>query len=351
MQKPARIIRNIASALVLGSIAYCTQSCSNSEDPYARSSAQAETLRILDDSLAVHSPAVDDMIQRGMDSAADSLEYYDYYLRRMRTQISLALPDTASLEWNRVLDFLESQQQSPRVKGMLGIVYNSKGYLWYRLQRDPHETIGFYTKAYDILQGSDQERSLPDVCANIGDSYMELSEMPDAAKWYRRALFLCDSLQLPEHDNLSLYMGLGRIYQNLEDFDAARRCYEMVDAHLDELPLHIRIYFLNNYGNYYYYTRDYESALARFNTLEKLLTESGLENDFDIYICRLNLADVHLNLGNTDKAVEYVDMVEPFFRKYAVEPAPSISPWSTYAPATYRSITKSATTSATHTPA
>ncbi len=314
-------IRYIIAAIFIGAATVILPCCGKQDDTSARTDAQSEALRTLDDSLAIHSPAAEKMIQTGLDSATDSLEYYDYYLRLMRTQISLALPDTAAIEWDRVIKFLESQPQSARVKGMLGVLYNSKGYLWYKMQCDPHETIGFYTKAYEVLQNSDQERSLPDVCANIGDSYMELSEMPEAAQWYRRALFLCDSLQLPEQSNLSLYMGLGRIYQNLEDFDAALRCYETVNANIDQLPLHMKIYFLNNFGNYHYYTKDYTAALATFDSLENLLTESGLEHDFDIYICRLNLADVHLNLGNTGNAVAYLDMVEPFFRKYGVEPA------------------------------
>lgn len=286
----------------------------------ARTESQTEALRILDDSLAVHSAAAPGMIRSGMDNAADSLDYYDYYLRLMRTQISLALPDTAAINWRDITAYLLNQPQTPRVKGMLGVLYNSKGYLWYKLQCDPHETIAFYTQAYHALAGSDTERSMPDVCANIGDCYMELSELPEAANWYRRALFLCDSLKLPAKSNVSLYMGLGRIYQNLEDFEAAGRCYDMVEHDLDDQPLHMQIYFLNNLGNYRYYTKDYEAAFRTFESLRKLLVKSGLEDDFDMQICKLNLADVHLNLGHTAEAAAYLDEVEPFFRKYNVEP-------------------------------
>jgi len=296
--------------------------CSDDHNSYrgSRTAEQTEALRILDDSLAIHSPAVAAMIQAGLANAADSLEYYDYYLRLMRTQISLALPDTDSINWTDITRFLKNQPPTPRVKGMLGVLYNSKGYLWNKLLCDPHETIGFYTEAYNILAGSDQERSLPDVCANIGDSYMELSQLPEAANWYRRALFLCDSLKLPEASNQSLYMGLGRIYQNLEDFDAAGRCFDMAKPGLHEQPLHMQIYFLNNLGNYYYYTKDYAAALDTFTTLKQLLEESELEDDFDMQICKLNLADVYLNLGAPDDAAAYLDEVEPFFHKYNVEP-------------------------------
>ena len=37
------------------------------------------------------------------------------------------------------------------------------------------------------------------------------------------------------------------------------------------MPLNLKLYFLNNYGNYYYYAEDYPSALAIFLRLKKLL--------------------------------------------------------------------------------
>ena len=38
-----------------------------------------------------------------------------------------------------------------------------------------------------------------------------------------------------------------------------------------------------------------------------------MENKFDMYLCKLNLADVYLNLDSLDESLECLDEVEPFF--------------------------------------
>ena len=51
----------------------------------------------------------------------------------------------------------------------------------------------------------------PLVCANLADAYLFKNRLVEAAAWYRRALFLVDSLELPKQDNVTLYMGLATI--------------------------------------------------------------------------------------------------------------------------------------------
>ena len=86
----------------------------------------------------------------------------------------------------------------------------------------------------------------------------------------------------------------------------------------------MRIYFLNNYGNFYYYQHDYTNALKMFLRMKDEIerTQGADGNDAnDINLCRINLADVYLNLGNIDSAQVLVDKCEPFYRKYNVEVA------------------------------
>ena len=64
----------------------------------------------------------------------------------------------------------------------------------------------------------------------------------------------------------------------------------------------MQAYFLNDYGSYFYYSHDYRSALTKFRQLEQMLVERHMDSNFDMYLCRLNLADVYLNLGMTAEA-------------------------------------------------
>lgn len=97
-------------------------------------------------------------------------------------------------------------------------------------------------------------------------------------------------------------MGLGRIYLNLGDFDSAHECYRVADANFNLLALNMQLYFLNNYGNYYYYTGDYEGAKAVFTRMRRLLESKGMQDSYEMYLCKINMADVEMNLGNTAEA-------------------------------------------------
>ena len=281
----------------------------------ARTDSLTAALKAADDSVAVNSPYALDMINEGMATAADSLDYYDWYLRLMRYSVQRDVPDTASLRWRQASRFLSECRRTPRVDGMTAFLLNAKGSYYYKLHFEPGKAVNAYSKAYTLLFGSDSEYRLPDVCANLGDAYVAANDMPRAAWWYRRALFLADSLGLPEKDYASLYMGLGRIYLNLGDFDLAGSCYRTADTKLGLLPLNMQLYFLNNYGNYYYYKADYRGAEAVFNRMYGLLERNGMQSSYEMYLCKLNMADVKLNLGQTAEARRLVDEAYSYFGK------------------------------------
>lgn len=281
----------------------------------ARADSLTAMLAAVDDSVAVNSPRALALINEGMAKAKDSLDYYDWYLRLMRYSVQRSVPDTAALRWRHVQGYLSAQRQTPRVRGMAAFLLNAKGSYYYKLHFEPGKAIGAYREAYGLLFGSDCEYRLPDVCANLGDAYVAANDMPYAAWWYRRALFLADSLRLPDREYASLYMGLGRIYLNLGDFDLAGECYRTADAKFGLLPLNMQLYFLNNYGNYYYYQADYRGAEAVFNRMRRLLERNGMQQSYEMYLCKLNMADVMLNLGRTREARRLVGEAYAYFSK------------------------------------
>lgn len=79
----------------------------------------------------------------------------------------------------------------------------------------------------------------------------------------------------------------------------------------------MQAYYLNNYGNYYYYSKDYKNSLRLFLRLKDLLEKRGKAEAFDMYLCKLNMADVYLNLDQLAESEKYLDEVEPYMRKNA----------------------------------
>lgn len=302
----------VAMSLLSGAVASCGFGAGRNDE---RSPKLKATLEAIDDSIEVGSPQAVYMIKRGMAEAKDSLEYYDFYLRNIRYGVWFGVSDSTKLNWSDAYKYLTTHKCTPRTKGMLAITKNLMAAYYHKFHYNPKRVVSIFRSAYDDLFGSDSEHSLPNVCANLGDAYFRKNDLPKAALWYRRALFLADSLNLPEKQSLSLYMGLGNIYLNLQDYNAALECYRKTDRNIELLPTGMKAYFLNNYGNYYYYTGDYKAALATFNRLKALFEHNGLKDSYDMFLCKLNMADVHLNMNQTAEATRCLDEAEPFFRR------------------------------------
>ena len=293
-----------------------TASCGGDNVPDdTRSDKMKAALTALDESLAVNSPHAPEMIRHGLENATDSLDYYDWLLRHLRYRVLRGGPDTSFTHWRQAYGYLLKQEQTPRVNGMMAFLFNTQGSYYQKLHYKPEKAIKAFENAYEKLIDSDCKHKMPDVCANLGDAYVFANDMPHAAMWYRRALFIADSLRLPAKDDVTLYMGLGRIYLNLQDFDSALNCYKRADKSFSLMSVNMQLYFLTNYGNYYYYAKDYKMAEAVFRRQEKLLAENGMQDSYEMYVCKLNMADVLLNLGRTDEATRLLDQADAYFNK------------------------------------
>ena len=293
-----------------------TASCGGDNVPDdTRSDKMKAALTALDESLAVNSPHAPEMIRHGLENATDSLDYYDWLLRYLRYRVLRGGPDTSFTHWRQAYGYLLKQEQTPRVNGMMAFLFNTQGSYYQKLHYKPEKAIKAFENAYEKLIDSDCKHKMPDVCANLGDAYVFANDMPHAAMWYRRALFIADSLRLPAKDDVTLYMGLGRIYLNLQDFDSALNCYKRADKSFSLMSVNMQLYFLTNYGNYYYYAKDYKKAEAVFRRQEKLLAENDMQDSYEMYVCKLNMADVLLNLGRTDEATRLLDQADAYFNK------------------------------------
>ena len=276
----------------------------------------------LNDSMQHMVPHALDTISRQIQEAKDSLTWYDYYLMYGRHYLLTSTPDSTLPYVKRTMQFVERQRAlTPRTRGLAAMALNSEAAYHYMMHHNADTVIGIYMRAYDLMMQSDMKQCLADVSANIGDAYVEKNDMPEATRWYRRALVLDDSLKLPDNNELTLYMGLGRIYTTLRDFEQAKYYYEKTDEHFDEMKPNMQSYFLNNYGNYFYYHREYGEALKMFRRLKAHLEQYDAQENFDMYLCKINLADVFLNLNETDSARHYVSEAEAYFRQHGVDVA------------------------------
>lgn len=286
--------------------------------------AQNGNLRRLDDSIAALAPSALQAIERGMNEADDSTTYYEYMLRKALFYSLTEHPERADTLIDRVTAFVMHQDDgyyaingtclSPRLNSLIAGAKACQAARYMSNHRDPRHIVSLYNDTYQLLLNSDSKHNLPKTCANMADAYLLCNDLPNAAKWYRRALFLVDSLDLPQKENITLYMGLAQIYVTLRNYDKAKLYYDQTEPHVKEMSPSMQAYYINNLGNYYYYQDDYKNALQSFLRMKKLLEQHGMVRTFDMYLCKINLADVYLNLSKLNDATAMLDDVEPYFR-------------------------------------
>ena len=286
--------------------------------------AQNGNLRRLDDSIAALAPSALQAIERGMNEANDSTTYYEYVLREARYYSLTERPERADTLIDRVTAFVMHQDDgyyaingtclSPRLNSLIAGAKACQAARYMSNHRDPRRIVALNRETYNLLLNSNSKHNLPKTCANMADAYMLCNDLPNAAKWYRRALFLVDSLELPQKENITLYMGLAQIYVTLRNYYKAKFYNDQTEPHVKEMSPSMQAYYVNNLGNYYYFQGDYKNALQTFLRMKKLLEQHGMVRTFDMYLCKINLADVYLNLGKLNDATAMLDDVEPYFR-------------------------------------
>ena len=286
--------------------------------------AQNGNMRWLDDSIAALAPSALQAIERGMNEANDSTTYYEYVLREARYYSLTERPERADTLIDRVTAFVMHQDDgyyaingtclSPRLNSLIAGTKACQAARDMSCHRDPRHIVSLYNDTYQLLLNSNSKHNLPKTCANMADAYMLCNDLPNAAKWYRRALFLVDSLDLPQKENITLYMGLAQIYLTLRNYNKAKLYYDQTEPHVKEMSPSMQAYYINNLGNFYYFQGDYKHALLTFLRMKKMLEQHGMVRTFDMYLCKINLADVFLNLGKLNDATAMLDDVEPYFR-------------------------------------
>ena len=316
-----RTCATLLAALVVSvlSVGCGGRSASTTDDT---DSARINRLRQLDDSVMTFAPSTQRIIDEGIRTAPDSMTAYEYRLREARFFSLSDSPERSKNCIDNILRFASEQRkqklsrkQTLRLNSLVAGAYNCRAVFYHNFHRNKEQAIELYRSAYDLLANSDAKHNMPNVCANLADAYIQNNEIPKAAQWYRRALFLVDSLSLPEKENITLYMGLAQIYLSLHDFDTALHYYKATENYFQMMSPSMQAYFLNNFGNYYYFKKNYRQALDKFLRMKQNLERHGMQNNFDMYLCKVNLADVYLNLDSIRTAQRYLDEVEPYFHK------------------------------------
>ncbi|MDY3848834.1 MAG: histidine kinase [Prevotella sp.] len=295
-------------------------SCDDRCDKNIRSTQQASRMHMLSDTIGVGNDHYVHICDSLLLLTTDSMDYYDLMVEKgMRYTVANPI-DSLLYYADHVWRFASSRPATDkRANGLKARALTLRATYYHQMRINNDSSLTLFRRSYDLMMQSDYLFKTPDAAANLGDAYALRDDMPSAAFWYRRALFLADSLNIPVTETASIYMGLGRIYTAMQDYTSAMKFYEKAEKNIHLLKPNMQIYFLNNYGNLFYFNKEYHKALNMFRRMQQVIEKHEGNDAADSYLCRINMADVYLNIGNTDSATILLDKAEPFYRKYNVE--------------------------------
>lgn len=156
------------------------------------------------DSVSTHPYEVRAKAVRGMQASHDSLTWYNYLSMALKTYLVTSEMDSARLVVRQIEDFISRQPSSPQLADLASDCANSKGNIYVRTGY-MDSAAACYHRAYELRMQSNHKESVPDILINLADACNQQGKLDVGAAWYRRALLLCDSLQLPDSQKYPIY--------------------------------------------------------------------------------------------------------------------------------------------------
>lgn len=250
--------------------------------------------------------------EKALKLAKDSFEYYkvlhiiDYYY------LNEGLYDSLYINIHRILNYLKKVDRTEESTSLLLKEFNALAVL-YAQTGALDSALHYNHKAFDILKTISDKSDLPNVCINTADSYMKLGDYANSAKFFRMALYYCDSMKIADQMGFPVYFGLAQVYMGLKAYDLSNEYFDLAERTFNERSVDERFLFCNNRGNLYYYFEDYRKALSLFQRAKKQLPANGFE--FAENLANINLSDVYLHLNIADSASYFAERCLPFFER------------------------------------
>ena len=247
-----------------------------------------------------------------MRATTDSVAYYHYLVLLAKAYMFKSEMDSARLCMNKAEAFCDKSESTPMINDLYAEIYNMRGNVYAR-QGLVDSSVVCFQKTFDYRLKGDDKTVLPDISINLADAFVRTGHYDKGAMWYRKALFYCDSLDVPEDKRFPAYYGLAQVYMELRDFTSCDYYYDMAASHYDKMMPFEKHIYLNNRGNSYYFRADYPKALEIFRK-SLLLARSYPDMIFEEHLTEMNLGETFLLMDQTDSAAYYLDLCGDFFR-------------------------------------
>ena len=199
------------------------------------------------DSIYTYPLKMREVFRKAQKHLTDSIAYYKLELFTGFSFYVDGHQDSTRAIHQKILDFC---QRTPGSKALEAAYWNHHATIL-QLEGRQDSALTSLHHAYDALYHSDDHRELTSVCINIADMYSITGQVPEAAAYYRKALFIADSLHT-YRENFAVYIGLAQTYSNLYNFTLADHYFQLAENSFDNALAQEKVLFYNFKGNSLY---------------------------------------------------------------------------------------------------
>lgn len=295
----------------------CLFSCNNRASKGANDSRIDSLLVQAKDSLFKNNSFSKLQFASALSLAKDSDSFYKVLSDYTSYYFTINSYDTAYTMTKRLLRYANKQPLSPHVHDLLTSANNFMGN-YYTQQNKFDSAISYYKAAYKQGYLKIDRTTLPDICINLGDMYTRKGDYINGIVYFRKALFVSDSLHISDKMGFPIYFGLGQAYYiGMRNFELSDTYFRMAEKQLESRSLNEKFVFCNNRGNFYYYKEEYANALPWFLRAKSIVTQGKYE--YSINLCNANLGDIYLQLNKLDSAKYCLDESYSYFQQKKVD--------------------------------
>lgn len=254
------------------------------------------------------------LIAKAKKEAQDSTEYYFAQVVESSLLMTRIENDSALRLIKECEDFCLSQSHPlPIHYTILKIGENNRACI-YQYANQSEEAIKAFRKSIEYCWKDGGLSSLPRTYNNMGVSYYTTNNLPMEAYCYRRALFLCDSLNLPDVEKCNCYFMLANCYLQISNYNQAKEYLDKAYQQYDNMPLYSQYFLINSYVNLYYYKKDYEQSWHYLMKIFDTIKEYQQELKDEFAVLKSNYADLSIKMGkNLKQAETYLQETQKFF--------------------------------------
>lgn len=195
-----------------------------------------------------------------------------------------------------------SQSMQPRQLHLEGLVWNHRGVNAMMVGNTPLAQ-SCYQQAYKFLDTPPKPKELISTAINLADICLQTGQIPLAAKHYREALFLCDSMG-DTRNRSSVCCGLAQVYTELQRFSTAHAFFNEAARNITHESQQTQFFYHFSLGNCYYYEKRYNEALASFK--QARVFAELFANPLLMCNCDANMAEIYLMQDHLDLAEQHL---------------------------------------------